>query len=102
MSSGNESIKLPPSKSLVTAADIAIKKDKPILLDYYNDSLTGECYLGKNQQDNTVILIKSQSEFTSNISTMKKPSDTNTYIIETENSIYIVSASIPIKTIKTS
>lgn len=102
MSSDTPQTKLPPSKTLVTAADIAIKKDKPILLDYYNDSLVGECYLGKNQQDNTVILIKSQSEFTSNISSMKKPAETNTYIIETENSIYIVADSIPIKTIKTS
>ncbi len=89
---------IPDTKTLLYASKIATEKDKPILLDYYVDSIQGRAYLGVSKESPTEnILIKNRQEFTSPI--VKKqmvgnPQVRADIIVETENSIYIVSSKI--------
>jgi hypothetical protein len=86
---------LPSAGVLLRAAQLSIEKDTPIYLDYYTDSLEKKCCIGV--QDATKFLVKSDSEYTSTIQGVFKCE--SCYIIETENSLYVVSADIPIKKI---
>lgn len=86
---------LPSAGVLLRAAQLSIEKDTPIYLDYYTDSVEKKCCIGV--QDATKFLVKSDSEYTSTIQGVFKCE--SFYIIETENSLYIVSADIPIKKI---
>lgn len=93
------STSLPQVGVLVKAAQLAIENDAPICLDYYNDSVEKKCCIGV-QEDGTKFLVKSDSEYTSTIQQVYKCE--TCYIIETENSLYIVSTEIPIKKILSS
>ena len=86
---------LPPASVLLRAAQIAIDEDKPIYLDYYRESLEKTCCIGV--QETTKYLVKSDSEYTSTIQNVFKCE--TCYIVETENSLYIVSTDIPIRKI---
>ena len=86
---------LPSASVMMRASQIAIDDDKPIYLDYFRHSLEKKCCIGV--QDSTKYLVKSDSEYTSTIQNVFKCDDC--YIISTENSLYIVSATIPIKKI---
>jgi hypothetical protein len=86
---------LPSASVLLRAAQVAVEKDKPIYLDYYADSLAKNCCIGVNDQEK--YLVKSESEYTSTIESVFKCE--NCYIVMTENSLYIVSAEVPIKKI---
>jgi hypothetical protein len=88
---------VPSATVMAAAAKIAIDTDKPIYLDYYNDSLTKACCIGV--QDTTKFLVKSDTEYTSPIETISRIREEKVFIIATENSIYIVSADIPVKRI---
>jgi hypothetical protein len=87
---------LPPASVLLRAAQLAVDEDKPIYLDYYNDSVEKKCCIGV-QPDNTKYLVKSDSEYTSTIQNVFN-CDT-CYIVATENSLYIVSKEVPVKKI---
>jgi hypothetical protein len=89
---------IPSAKTLQHAAKISVLEDKPIMLDYWTDSLSNQALIGvKQDEDQEKILIKNEEEYTSPISKIFK---TNTeYLIITENSIYIVSNQIPMKRI---
>lgn len=89
---------IPSASILLRAAQLSVDEDKPIYLDYYNESLEKKCCIGV--QGGTKYLVKSDSEYTSTIQNVFKCE--NCYIIATENSLYIVSTDIPIKTIKSS
>lgn len=89
---------IPSASVLLRAAQLSIDDDKPICLDYYNDSLEKKCCIGV--QDGTKYLVKSDSEYTSTIQNVFKCE--TCYIISTENSLYIVSVEIPIKKIMSS
>jgi hypothetical protein len=89
---------IPSASVLLRAAQLSIDDDKPICLDYYNDSLEKKCCIGV--QDGTKYLVKSDSEYTSTIQNVFKCE--TCYIISTENSLYIVSTEIPIKKIMSS
>lgn len=89
---------IPSASILLRAAQLSVDEDKPIYLDYYKDSLEKKCCIGV--QDGTKYLVKSDSEYTSTIEQVFKCE--NCYIIATENSLYIVSAEIPIKKIMSS
>ena len=68
------------------------------LLDYWNDSLKGQALIGVRQnEEQEKILIKNEDEYTSPISKIYKTE--KEYIIITENSIYLVSNTIPTKRI---
>lgn len=87
---------VPSASVLLRAAQVAIDEDKPIYLDYFQDSVEKKCCIGV-QPDNTKYLVKSDSEYTSTIQNIFK-CDT-CYIVATENSLYVVSTEIPVKKI---
>jgi hypothetical protein len=81
------------------AARIAVEQDKPILLDYYNDTKNAKAFLGEDPDTKERILVKNAEEYTSPIQKIFKAA--TDYIVMTENSIYIVSGSIKKKVITT-
>jgi hypothetical protein len=88
--------RLPESNTLQHAAKLSIVEDKPIMLDYWTNSLDKTVLIGvKDNQDK--LLVKSEEEYTSPISKIFKVG--REYIIVTENSIYIVDVGIPTKRI---
>ena len=80
---------------MVQAAKIAIEQDRPIYLDYFNDSLEKKCCIGV--QGNSKFLIKSDTEYTSPIESIMRIKEEKAWLVMTENSLYIVSADIPVK-----
>jgi hypothetical protein len=91
---------IPSATVLVQAAKVAIEQDRPIYLDYYVDSLQKKCCIGV--QGTSKMLVKSDTEYTSPIETIMRIKEDNTWIVLTENSLYIVSADIPVKRIVSS
>lgn len=85
---------------MVQAAKVATEQDRPIYLDYFNDSLQKKCCIGV--QGTSKMLVKSDTEYTSPIETIMRIKEENTWIVLTENSLYIVSADIPVKRIVSS
>jgi hypothetical protein len=82
---------------MAQAAKIAVEQDRPIYLDYYNDSLEKKCCIGV--QGNSKFLVKSDTEYTSPIESIMRIKEEKTYLVVTENSLYIVSADVPVKRI---
>jgi hypothetical protein len=82
---------------MAQAAKIAVEQDRPIYLDYYNDSLEKKCCIGV--QGTTKFLVKSDTEYTSPIESIMRIKEEKTYLVVTENSLYIVSADVPVKRI---
>ena len=90
-------ITLPSEKIWKHAAKLAITDDKPILLDYWMDSLNKKAIIGVREGSEEKLLVKSEEEYTSTIAKIFKVD--NEFIIVTENSIYLVSANIATKRI---
>jgi len=88
---------VPSATVMAAAAKIAIDQDRPIYLDYYNDSIEKKCCIGV--QDTTKFLVKSDTEYTSPIESISRIKEDNVYIVLTEISLYIVSSEIPVKRI---
>jgi hypothetical protein len=93
----------PSDLILQEAFNFAIKEDKPILFDYWEDShkkrKDGGCFIGikvdNDNKDGEKLLVKSKDEYTSPIGKIPLLKNIpNEYLIITENSIYIVSSSI--------
>jgi len=84
---------------MAQVAKIAIESDRPIYLDYFNDSLAKTCCIGVDGDKKH--LIKSNTEYTSTIESMIRLKEEKVFIITTENSIYVVSSDIPVKRIVT-
>lgn len=89
---GNGTTKAPSAKSLLHAFQISVVDDRPVMFDYWNDSVNKECFIGV-KEDQEKLLVKSEDEYTSTIAKIFKVEDE--YIILTENSLYVVSAEIP-------
>ena len=87
---------LPSNTTLQHAAKISISQDKPIMLDYWEDSIKGSIIIGV-KDTNEKILVKNEDEYTSPIVKIYKVEED--YIILTENSCYIVSTNCPTKRI---
>ncbi len=83
--------KIPGDKTLQGAVKLAITEDKPILMDYWSASIESRAFVGA-RENKEKLLVKSEEEYTSPIQKIYKVE--NDFIIMTENSIYIVSASI--------
>lgn len=100
MSSESETINteytIPSDLSLQHAVKISVVKDKPIMLDYWLASLEKNVIIGV-KEDKEKLLVKSEDEYTSPISKIFKVD--SEYLIETENSLYIVSSNISSKRI---
>lgn len=88
--------RLPENKTLQHAVKLAIVEDKPIMLDYWTNSLDKSVLIGV-KENNEKLLVKSEEEYTSPISKIYKVE--TEYIIVTENSIYLVDVGIPTKRI---
>lgn len=87
---------LPSSNVLAHAAKLGIVEDKPIMMDYWTDSLDKKALIGV-RDNGEKLLVKNEEEYTSPISKIFKVEAE--YIVMTENSIYIVSVEIPSKKI---
>ena len=88
--------RLPENTTLQHAAKLAIVEDKPIILDYWTNSLDKSVLIGV-KDNKEKLLVKSEEEYTSPISKIFKVG--KEYIVMTENSIYIVDVEIPTKRI---
>jgi hypothetical protein len=91
MSSDNEKVVLPPSSIWPHIAKISINEDKPIMLDYWLDSIDKKVMIGV-KENKEKLLVKNEEEYTSPIVKIYKIEAV--YIICTENSIYLVSTNI--------
>ena len=89
-------LKMPVDKLLQHAVKLAMVEDKPILMDYWSCSCDGTALIGVRDSEEK-LLVKSEDEYTSPISKIYKVDES--YIIVTENSIYLVSANIVTKRI---
>jgi len=86
----------PSNTCLQHAVKIAIVEDRPIMMDYWTNSHDNNVLIGV-KEDGEKLLVKSEDEYTSPISKIFKVE--TEYIIVTENSLYIVDATIPTKRI---
>ena len=82
----------PSPAALVQAARLAMAQDSPIRLDYYADSSAGTAFMGEDGETKEKMLVKSTEEFTSLIQKTYKVGED--YIVQTENSVYIVSCKL--------
>ena len=88
--------RLPSDVTLKHAAKLSIVEDKPVMLDYWTASLDKKALVGA-KENGEKLLVKSEDEYTSQISKFYKSA--TEFIIITENSIYIVSNDIPTRKI---
>ena len=86
----------PSNTCLQHAVKIAMVEDRPIMMDYWTNSHDKNVLIGV-KDDGEKLLVKSEDEYTSPISKIFKVE--TEYIIVTENSLYIVDATIPTKRI---
>ena len=91
VTTNNSPYRLPTDITFQHASKLAIVEDKPILLDYWTDSLDNKALIGIRETGEK-LLVKSAEEYTSPISKFYKSG--SEYIIITENSIYLVSSDI--------
>ena len=87
---------LPSADVWAHACKLALKDDKPIMMDYYADSFEKKALIGV-RENKEKLLVKNAEEYTSPVSKIYRIS--GCFIICTENSIYIVSDTIPTKKI---
>ena len=87
--------KLPPVELWQQVAKLSIVEDKPIMLDYWVDSLCQKVLIGVRKATDEKLLVKNAEEYTSPIAKIYKLH--GCYIICTENSVYLVSAEIQTK-----
>lgn len=88
--------KLPCELVLKHVSKLSLEKDKPIMLDYWTLSCAKSVVIGVRASGEK-LLVKNEDEYTSPISKVYKVGEQ--YIVETENSLYIVSSDIPTKRI---
>jgi hypothetical protein len=92
----NDNYRLPTNTTLQHTTKISIVEDKPIMMDYWTDSLDKQVFIGirnSGTEDEEKILVKNEEEYTSPISKIYKVE--TEFIIMTENSIYLVQSDIP-------
>lgn len=78
-------------------ATLAVKHDKPIMMDYWEGSQTGEIVLGVRDNGDK-LLVKSEDEYTSLIQKLfRVDAPDKNIIVMTENSLYIVAGNIKSK-----
>jgi hypothetical protein len=92
---------MPSAVCLQRAASLAIEEDRPVMLDYWLDSLKEDqtaAVIGVTESKEKM-LVKSEQEFTSPVAAIFRASPEE-YIVKTENSLYIVSSKIKQRRIK--
>jgi hypothetical protein len=88
--------RLPDTTTLLQAVKLAAVEDRPIMMDYWVSSIDKKAIIGV-RENKEKLLVKSEDEYTSPISSIYKVA--GEYIVMTENSIYIVDASIQVRRI---
>ena len=96
MTDTKEKFVLPGNQCLQHCTKIAVVDDKPIMMDYWTDSLDKKVLIGV-RENGEKLLVRSEDEYTSPVSKIYKVDDA--YIVVTENSLYLVSSNIPTKRI---
>jgi hypothetical protein len=96
VTTNNSTYRLPSDITLQHASKLAIVEDKPIMLDYWTDSVDKKALIGVRESGEK-LLVKSAEEYTSPVAKFYKSA--SEYIIITENSIYLVSSDIPTRKI---
>ena len=91
------SYRMPTTNTINHIMKLAIVEDKPIMMDYWTQSLEKTVLIGVHQETQEKLLVKSEDEYTSPIVKIYKVE--TEYIIITENSMYLVSSDIPTKRI---
>jgi hypothetical protein len=91
-----QAFRLPDVATLQHASKLSIVEDKPIMMDYWTQSLEKTVLIGVKENQEK-LLVKSEEEYTSPIVKIYKTG--TEYIIATENSIYLVDVNIPTKRI---
>ena len=81
---------IPTPLTLTHAVKLALKEDRPIMLDYWESSVDQTAFFGIKTTGEKM-LVKSEDEYTSPINKIFKVD--KEFIVMTENSIYIVSSS---------
>lgn len=92
----------PSDKTMKNAMELAVKHDRPIVMDYWLPSKAQTCMIGVKDaevqgEQPEKLLVKSEDEYTSPIVKIFKVE--SEYIIMTENSLYIVDLKIPTRRI---
>jgi hypothetical protein len=77
---------------MMHAVKLSISEDKPIMMDYWVNSLQKTALIGVREENNERMLVKSEDEYTSPIAKLFNVE--NDFIIMTENSIYLVDSKI--------
>lgn len=95
-STNGDNYTLPSDFTLKQAVRLSIVEDKPIMMDYWTASIEKKALIGA-KDNGEKLLVKSEDEYTSSIAKIYKSS--LEYIVVTENSLYIVSNSIPTRKI---
>jgi hypothetical protein len=88
--------RLPENTTMQHIVKLAIVEDKPIMMDYWTNSLDKTVLIGVKENQEK-LLVKNEEEYTSPISKIYKVG--SEYIIATENSIYVVDVNIPTRRI---
>ena len=91
MSENDSNSRLPSNTTIAHSLNLAIKEDRPIMMDYWTASLQQKAIIGVKESEEK-LLVKSEDEYTSPVSKIYKVG--TEYIIMTENSIYIVDVGI--------
>jgi len=90
--------RLPGAATVEHAMKLAINEDRPIMMDYWKDSIEKSVLIGqRDDETKEKILVRSEEEYTSPIKQILKVG--TDYIIMTENSIYLVDTGIPFRRI---
>lgn len=90
--------RLPDVKTMQNAMKIGIVEDRPIMMDYWTESIEKKVIIGIRVEDGVTkkMLIKNKEEYTSYVDKVYRINQKD-YIVLTENSIYIVDAAIESK-----
>jgi hypothetical protein len=98
VTSTQSAFRLPTTATMEHAMKLAINEDRPIMMDYWKDSLEKTVLIGqKDDATKEKVLVRSEEEYTSQIKQILKVG--TDYIILTENSIYLVDVGIPFRRI---
>jgi len=97
VTANNTTYRLPSDATLQKATKLSNVEDKPIMFDYWTDSLDKKALIGVREGTGEKLLVKSAEEYTSPIAKFYK--SLSEYIVITENSIYIVASDIPTRKI---
>jgi len=98
VATATSTFRLPSTATIEHAMKLAINEDRPIMMDYWKDSIEKTVLIGqRDDETKEKILVRSEEEYTSPIKQILKVG--TDYIIMTENSIYLVDTGIPFRRI---